>query len=145
MRLVLLDQNRYGLVVDTSEATFVVDIKNSLGVLVPTDPISVGILNGIFNRDNVWGALVENWRYARIGLKRLHTAAARGWTEGLIVLAVVEPGSELIAVSNSPTGIVALDIVEADDSLSETDSSLATCQTDEKIVPLSSARRRPAK
>jgi hypothetical protein len=75
MRLMRFDDNKTGLVVELASGVHVVDVIASVGALVPEDPISHGILNGLLKADNSWAQLLEHWEIARKGLRRLTVLA----------------------------------------------------------------------
>src|ERR1700681_2058907 len=76
MKLIRFDGNKTGLVVELASGIHVVDVIASIGALVPEDPISHGLLNGLL-KDNVsWANLIQHWGMARKGLRRL--AEVRG-------------------------------------------------------------------
>lgn len=71
MRLVRFNGGKTGLVVELPSGPHVIDVVGSLGALAPDDPISQGVLNGILKDRGSWAPLIEHWRYARSGLRRL--------------------------------------------------------------------------
>jgi hypothetical protein len=75
MKLIRFDGNKTGLVVEFASGIHVVDVIASIGALVPEDPISHGLLNGLL-KDNVsWAHLIQHWGMARKGLRRLAALA----------------------------------------------------------------------
>ena len=75
MKLIRFDGNKTGLVVELASGIHVVDVIASIGALVPEDPISHGLLNGLL-KDNVsWANLIQHWGMARKGLRRLAVLA----------------------------------------------------------------------
>ena len=75
MKLVQFDGGKTGLMVQLAAGPHVIDVIGSLGVLVPDDPISQGILNGILKDQGSWAPLIEHWEQARSGLRRLASLA----------------------------------------------------------------------
>lgn len=75
MKLVRLDGNRTGLLVELSSGVHVIDVVASLGMLVPSDPISHGVLNGILKDGDSWSTLIQHWQVARVGLLRMAAIA----------------------------------------------------------------------
>jgi hypothetical protein len=71
MKLVRFNGGKTGLVVELPSGPHVIDVVGSLGVLVPDDPISQGVLNGILKDRGSWAPLIQHWRYARSGLRWL--------------------------------------------------------------------------
>ena len=77
MKLVRFGERRTGLVVELPTGPHVIDIVASVGTLLPEDPVSSGVLNGILREGGSWAPLIEHWTYARAGLKRLAEVALR--------------------------------------------------------------------
>jgi len=111
MQLIRFDGNKTGLVVELASGIHVVDVTASVGALVPDDPISHGILNGLLKDNGSWAQLLEHWEMARKGLHRLAVLArAPGSTQ--VVLRRLD---EVRGVSaRPPDGIGSLDIREFD-------------------------------
>jgi hypothetical protein len=57
MQLIRFDGNKTGLVVELASGIHVVDVIASVGALVPEDPISHGILNGLLKADGSWDGI----------------------------------------------------------------------------------------
>jgi hypothetical protein len=76
MKLVRFDNGKTGLLVQLPTGLRVIDVAGSLGALSPEDP-TTGVLNSVLNRDS-WGPLIEHWRQASVGLRRLVLLAAFG-------------------------------------------------------------------
>jgi hypothetical protein len=111
MKLVRFDGGRTGLMVELPSGPHVLDVVGSLGAIVPEDPISQGVLNGILKDNGTWAPLIEHWATARIGLRRL----------GL--LAMADPNGERLVIrradeariadpAEDPNNIVAIDITD---------------------------------
>lgn len=78
MKLVRMNDEKIGLFVVLSEGPHVIDIANSLGVFLPHDLLSNGILNGAFKDGCNWSLIVKHWRHLQVPLRELaNTAAAR--------------------------------------------------------------------
>src|SRR5712671_7037295 len=75
MKLVRFDDDKTGLVVELSSGPHVVDVIASIGALVPEDPISHGVLNGLLKDTGSWAQLIQHWGMARKGLRRLAVLA----------------------------------------------------------------------
>jgi len=75
MELIRIDGNKTGLVVELASGTHVVDVVASIGALAPEDPISHGVLNGLLKDNGSWAQLIQHWRMARMGLRRLAVLA----------------------------------------------------------------------
>jgi hypothetical protein len=75
MKLVRFGDRRTGLVVDLDSGPHVIDIVASVGALLPYDPISNGVLNGILREGGSWAPLVEHWSHVGAGLRRLSNLA----------------------------------------------------------------------
>jgi hypothetical protein len=111
MKLIRFDGNKTGLVVELASGTHVVDVIASVGALVPEDPISHGILNGLLKSNTSWSPLLEHWDMARKGLRRLAALAhAPGPTQ--VVLCRLEDVRRVSA--RPPNVIVSLDIQESE-------------------------------
>jgi len=76
MKLVRFDDWRTGLLVQLPEGPHVVDVVSSVGVFLPEDPISNGVLNGILKDGGSWAPLIQHWERARLGLRRLALLAS---------------------------------------------------------------------
>ena len=76
IKLVRFDDRRTGLVVQLPTGLHVIDVVASVSVLLPEDPISNGLLNGILKDGGSWAPLVEHWERVRIGLGRLSRLAS---------------------------------------------------------------------
>jgi len=111
MQLIRFDGNKTGLVVELASGIHVVDATASVGALVPDDPISHGILNGLLKANGSWAQLLEHWEMARKGLRRLAVLAqAPGSTQ--VVLHRLDEVRDVLA--RPPNGIASLDIRESD-------------------------------
>jgi hypothetical protein len=75
MKLVRLNCSRTGLLVDLPGGTHVFDVVGNLNKLIPDDPVSHGILNGILKDHGSWVSLIQHWPLARAGLRRLAAIA----------------------------------------------------------------------
>jgi hypothetical protein len=71
MKLVKMNDNKIGLLVSLPNGQHVIDIAKSVGVFVPHDPVSSGLLNGIFKDGGDWSLLVKHWAYLRSPLNKL--------------------------------------------------------------------------
>ena len=69
MKLVRLDEEKIGLLVQLPTGPHVVDIVKSLGVFKELDPVSGALINGVLKERCAWVALVNNWDYLRVPLK----------------------------------------------------------------------------
>jgi hypothetical protein len=75
MKLIRFDGNKTGLVVELASGIHVVDVVASIGALVPDDPISHGVLNGLLKDNGSWAQLIQHWEMARKGLRKLAALA----------------------------------------------------------------------
>jgi hypothetical protein len=71
MRLAKITDETIGLVVTLPNGPHIVDIAKSVGVFVPHDPLSKGILNGAFKDGGDWPSIVKHWAHLQWPLKRL--------------------------------------------------------------------------
>src|SRR6195952_195130 len=116
MQMIRFDGNKTGLVVELASGIHVVDVIASVGALVPEDPISHGILNGLLKTNGSWAQLLEHWEMARKGLRRLAVLAqAPGSTQ--VVLHRLNEVRDVLA--RPPNGIGSLDIRESDDAVQD--------------------------
>jgi hypothetical protein len=107
MKLIRFDGNKTGLVVELASGTHVVDVVASIGALAPEDPISHGVLNGLLKDNGSWAQLIQHWRMARMGLRRLAVLAQ---ASGPVVLRRLDEDRGRSA--RHPDGIGSLDIGE---------------------------------
>src|SRR6202171_4945103 len=102
MKLIRFDGSKTGLVVELASGIHVVDVVASIGALVPEDPISHGVLNGLLKDTGSWAQLIQHWGMARKGLRRLAVLAqASGPTQ--VVLRRLAGGSG--PVGSPPDGV----------------------------------------
>ena len=106
MKLIRLDNNKTGLVVELPSGPQVIDVVASIGALAPEDPISHGVLNGLLKDNSDWAPLIQHWKMARAGLRRLTILAQMGSSQ--IVLRRCDEASR------HPDAIASLDIGERD-------------------------------
>ena len=107
MKLIRFDGNKTGLVVELASGIHVVDVIASIGALVPEDPISHGVLNGLLKDNGSWAQLIQHWEMARMGLRRLAVLAQ---ASGPVVLRRLDEVRG--ASARHPDGIGSLDIGE---------------------------------
>jgi hypothetical protein len=75
MKLVRMEGERIGLLVQLSTGPHTIDIVNSLGIFAVHDPLSGGILNGALKEQCSWTALVNHWHYLHKPLELLARTA----------------------------------------------------------------------
>jgi hypothetical protein len=111
MKLVRFGEWRTGLVVELPTGLHVIDVVASLGALLPEDPVSNGVLNGILRDEGSWAPLIEHWGPAGAGLQRLARVALRRPDHPGLVM---RPFDETLATppSGHSPRIVALEITE---------------------------------
>jgi hypothetical protein len=146
LKLVRFGEWRTGLVVTLPTGPHVIDVVASVGALLPEDPVSSGVLNGILREGSSWALLIEHWTYVRAGLKRLADVALRRPDHpGLIML----PFDGILAApstGNSPR-ITALEITELNDDVASNPVShepapVRDPAADERVVALDAYRNR---
>lgn len=143
MKLIRFREWRTGLVVELPTGLHVIDVVASVGALLPEDPVSNGVLNGVLGDGGSWAPLIEHWGPAGTGLKRLaQLALKRPDHPGL----VMHPFDETLATplsGNSPL-IVALEITElSNEAASCLERPAASDRaTDERVVALDAYRNR---
>jgi hypothetical protein len=146
LKLVRFGEWRTGLVVVLPTGPHVIDVVASVGSLLPEDPVSSGVLNGILREGSSWALLIEHWTYVRAGLKRLAEVALRRPDHpGLIM----HPFDGIVAApstGNSPR-ITSLEITELNDDAASNPASLGPVPVkdrvvDERVVALDAYRNR---
>ena len=110
MKLIRLDNNKTGLVVELPSGPQVIDVVASIGALAPEDPISHGVLNGLLKDNGDWAPLIQHWKMARAGLRRLTILAQMGSPQIVLRRCDEDRG----ASSRHPDAIASLDIGERD-------------------------------
>jgi hypothetical protein len=114
MKLVRFGDWRTGLLVQLPNGPHVIDVVASVGVLLPEDPISHGLLNGMLKDGGSWAPLIQHWERVRPGLRRLaQLASSYPDHPRLIMLPVagIHPASR----SADQRRIAALEIAELDE------------------------------
>lgn len=110
MKLIRFDNDRTGLVVELPSGPCVIDVVASVGALTPEDPISHGVLNGLLKDNGSWAPLIQHWKMARAGLRRLASLAQMGSSQ-----IVLRRRNEVRGTPSRRSGeIVSLDIGEGD-------------------------------
>jgi hypothetical protein len=146
MKLIRFREWRTGLVVELPTGLHVIDVVASVGALLPEDPISNGVLNGVLKDGSTWAPLIEHWGPAGAGLKRLAQVALRRPDHPGLVM---HPFDETLATplsGNSPL-IVALEITElSNEAASNLEppavSDRVADEADERVVALDAYRNR---
>jgi hypothetical protein len=106
MKLVRFDDDKTGLVVELSSGPHVVDVVASIGALIPGDPISHGVLNGLLKDNGSWAPLIQHWKMARSGLRRLAILAQTAGSSQIVLRRL----DDLKESSVQPDRINSLDI-----------------------------------
>jgi hypothetical protein len=109
MKLIHFDGDRTGLVAELPSGPHVIDVVASIGALVPEDPISHGVLNGLLKDNSNWAPLIQHWKMARAGLRRLTILAQSGSSSQVVLRRYDE-----IRGAHDPDGIDSLDIGECE-------------------------------
>ncbi len=110
MKLVRFGDRRTGLVVNLEAGAYIIDVVASVGALLPYDPISNGVLNGILREGGNWAPLIEHWSRASAGLRKLINLALMAPDHPLLVLRTYDDAHVMLHDSG---GIVALEISES--------------------------------
>src|ERR1700732_2610609 len=108
MKLIRFDGNKTGLVVELASGNHVVDVIASIGALIPEDPISHGVLNGLLKDNGSWAPLIQHWKMARSGLRRLAILAQTAGSTQIVLRRL----DDLKVSSGQPDRINSLDIGE---------------------------------
>jgi hypothetical protein len=112
MKLVRINGEKIGLLVQLPAGLHVVDIVKSLGVFAAHDPLSGALINGVLKERCAWVALVNNWTYLRKPFELLaRTALANPDDPRLAIHAFTYERQ----TKDHPRGIVAIDITDAAD------------------------------
>jgi hypothetical protein len=143
MKLIRFREWRTGLVVELATGLHVIDVVASVGALLPDDPVSNGVLNGVLKDGGSWAPLIEHWGPAGAGLKRLAQLASRRPDHPGLVM---HPFDETLATplsGNSPL-IVAIEITElSNQAASCRELPLASNRgADDRVVVLDAYRNR---
>src|ERR1700738_4570369 len=154
MKLVRFDDDKTGLVVELSSGPHVVDVVASIGALIPGDSISHGVLNGLLKDNGSWAPLIQHWKMARCGLRRLAILAQTAGSSQIVVRRLddlkeppVQPDGinsldigELNATSQDPTGREAMERQFAETRPDPTGRGTMATPTTDRIIQLSSVR-----
>ena len=112
MKLVKIDEEKVGLLVQLPTGPHVVDIAKSLGVFVGRDPVSGALINGVLKERCPWVALVNSWKYLRQPFELLaRTALANADDPRLAIY----PFAGRRQTKDSQRGIAAIEITDAAD------------------------------
>jgi hypothetical protein len=154
MKLVRFDDDKTGLVVELSSGPHVVDVIASIGALIPEDPISHGVLNGLLKDNGSWAPLIQHWKMARSGLCRLAILAQTAGSSQIVVRRLddlkessVQPDrinsldiGELNATSQDPTGREAMELQFAESQPDPTGRGTVATPTTDRVIQLSNVR-----
>ena len=154
MKLVRFDDDKTGLVVELSSGPHVVDVVASIGALIPGDPISHGVLNGLLKDNGSWAPLIQHWKMARSGLRRLAILAQTAGSSQIVLRRLddlkVSSGQpdrinsldigELNATSQDPTGREAMERKFAETRPNPTGRGTVATPITERIIQLSNVR-----
>jgi hypothetical protein len=154
MKLVRFDDDKTGLVVELSSGPHVVDVIASIGALIPEDPISHGVLNGLLKDNGSWAPLIHHWKMARSGLRRLAILAQTAGSSQIVLRRLddlkVSSGQpdrinsldirELNATLQDPTGREAMERQFAETQLDPTGRGTVVTPNTDRIIQLSNVR-----
>jgi hypothetical protein len=154
MKLVRFDDDKTGLLVELSSGPHVVDVVASIGALIPGDPISHGVLNGLLKDNGSWAPLIQHWKMARSGLRRLAILAQTAGSSQIVLRRLddlkessVQPDKinsldvgELNATSHNPTGRDAMERQFAETQPDPTGRGTVATPTTDRIIQLSNVR-----
>jgi hypothetical protein len=112
MKLVRIDGEKIGLLVELPTGPYVVDIVKSLGVFAAHDPVSGALINGVFKERCAWVALVNNWSYLRKPFELLARTASTNSDDPRLAIHPFTYGRQ---IDEPPRGIVVIDITDAAD------------------------------
>lgn len=112
MKLVRLDAEKIGLLVQLPTGPHTIDIARSLGVFAAHDPVSGGIINGVLKEKCAWTAFVNNWRYLHRPLELMARTALNHPDDPRLA---IQPFAQERQTADRLRGIVAIDITDATD------------------------------
>lgn len=112
MKLVRINGEKIGLLVQFPTGPRVVDIVKSLGVFAANDPVSGALINGVLKERCAWVALVNNWNYLRKPFELLARTALTSPDDRRLA---IYPFAQERQIKDPPRGIVAIDITDAAD------------------------------
>jgi hypothetical protein len=143
LKLVRFGEWRTGLVVELPIGPHVIDVLASVGTLLPEDPVSSGVLNGILREKGSWAPLIEHWTYARAGLKRLAEVALRRPDHPDLIM---HPFDGILAApsTGNSASIAALEITELNNDAASNRARppIRNGVADERVVALDAYRNR---
>ena len=111
MKLVRMSEEKVGLLVLLPGGLHLIDIAGSLGVFVPHDPLSNGLLNGALKDGCDWSLIVKHWAHLRSPLQRLASFAAANPGHSCLVM---QPFTEQFRIEDAIDRIVAIDITDTE-------------------------------
>jgi hypothetical protein len=112
MKLVRMSDEKVGLLVLLPGGLHVIDIASSLGVFVPHDPLSNGLLNGALKDGCNWSLIVKCWAHLRSPLKKLANVATVTPDHPCLVM---QPFTEQLQIKDAIDQIAALDITDTEE------------------------------
>jgi hypothetical protein len=112
MKLVRINGEKIGLLVQLPTGPHVVDIVKSLGVFAAHDPVSGALINGVLKERCAWVALVNNWNYLWKPFELLARTALTNPDDPRLA---IDPFAHERQIKDHPRGIVAIDITDAAD------------------------------
>jgi hypothetical protein len=110
MKLVRMEGEKIGLLVQLPTGPHAVDIAKSVGIFAAHDPVSGGIVNGVLKEKCAWTALVDNWRYLHKPLELLERTALNHPDDPRLA---IQPFAQERQTTDRLRGIVAIDITDA--------------------------------
>ena len=111
MKLVRMSEEKVGLLVLLPGGLHLIDIAGSLGIFVPHDPLSNGLLNGALKDGCDWSLIVKHWAHLRSPLQRLANFAAANPGHSCLVM---QPFTEQFRIEDAIDRIIAIDITDAE-------------------------------
>jgi hypothetical protein len=126
MRLIRFGEGRTGIFLELPTGPHILDVVASISALSSEDPISNETLKDALN-DNTWGALIQHWDSARVGLGKLvEMAFSIPHHPDLTIHRWAEV--DAMPKSAKDSEIVALGIAEGDDNFSYCMESSRDCE-----------------
>jgi hypothetical protein len=143
LKLVRFGEWRTGLVVELPTGPYVIDVVASVGTLLPEDPVSSGVLNGILRDGGSRAPLIEHWAHVRAGLRRMAQLALRRPDHPGLIMHPFD-GIFVTPPSGNSGGVATLEITELNnDAASNRERPpIRDRVADERVVALDAYRNR---
>lgn len=112
MKLVKMNDAKVGLVVSRADGLYIVDVARSVGVFAPHDPLSNGLLNGVFKDGCDWSTVIRHWKHLERPLMKLAGIARISPNHPRLAM---QPFSERFLTLGSPDQVRSIEVTVAAD------------------------------